>query len=61
MLISMDGLQSTQYMMAMAGSPSRNPFLKRLDMSLRYLILPVPVVFLRIAFWLQLTAGNYFQ
>jgi hypothetical protein len=29
----------------------RKPFLNRLDTCLRYLILPVPVVFLRLAFW----------
>jgi len=30
---------------------SLNPFLNRLDTVLRYRILPVPVVFLRLAFW----------
>jgi len=30
---------------------SLNPFLNRLDTVLRYRILPVPVVFLRFAFW----------
>jgi len=30
---------------------SLNPFLNRLDTVFRYRILPVPVVFLRLAFW----------
>ena len=40
------------------GSPSLKPFLKRRDKSFMYLILPVPVVFLLMAFWLQLTADR---
>ena len=32
-------------------APSRKPFLKRRGMSLRWRMRPVPVVFLRIAFW----------
>lgn len=39
-------------------SPSRNPFLKRRGRSRRYLMRPVPVVFLRMAFTLQLSAGS---
>ena len=37
-------------------SPSLKLFLKRLGRSFIYRILPVPVVFLLTAFWLQLTA-----
>ena len=42
----------------LAGAPVWNPFLKRRETSLRYLMRPVPVVFLRFAFSPQLTVES---
>jgi hypothetical protein len=51
-------LAAAEVALAGAAVPSRKPFLKRRESVLRWRVRPVPVVFLLLAFSLQLTAGK---